>query len=596
MRSQRPASAPPFRHDDLLSMLAATVERHGAREAFGTRDEANRWTWMTWSAFAAKVDALRGGLAQMGITAGDRVAIISNNRVEWAIGAFASYGLGAAWVPMYEAMLDKDWKFILEDCGAKLCLCATKEIDARVAALLPELARVCLGEGLDALSARGALAPVETRKPSPDDVAYFIYTSGTTGAPKGVRLTHKNLAYGAQALQLVFPLSAEDRTLAFLPWAHVGGGAVELHAIVSNGASTAICPKPEWILESLPVVRPTVLLAVPRIWNRIYDGVNKQMAAKPAPIRALFRAGVRAAQKKAWGATLSVPDSLTLALAKKLIFSKIVAKFGGRLKYACSGAAALSPEVGHFVQAIGIDVYEGYGMTEVSGLATVNPLGAPRIGSVGVALPGVEIRLDEEAVTDDPRGGEIVIYGHGVMAGYHGLPADTKATLTEDGGLRSGDIGRIDDDGYVHITGRVKEIYKLENGKYVSPVPLEDKLTLSPFIAQAMVHGQDKPYNVALLIPDASVLREWATESGLDASDLKALCVDTRVRARYAEEVERFAAEKGFERVVDFVLVPDELSVDNDMLTPTMKVKRRVVVAAYAREIEAMYAAPRARR
>ncbi|MCA9585006.1 MAG: long-chain fatty acid--CoA ligase [Myxococcales bacterium] len=576
-------------------MLTATVERHGGREAFGTRDDANRWTWMTWSELAAKVEALRGGLAQRGIGPGDRVAIISNNRVEWVIGAFAAYGLGASWVPMYEAMLDKDWKFILEDCGAKLCFCATQDIDARVAALLPELPRVCLGEDFEALCALGARAPVEARSPSPDDVAYFIYTSGTTGAPKGVRLTHKNLAYGAQALQLVFPLSREDRTLAFLPWAHVGGGAVELHAIVQAGASTAICPKPEWVLESLTVARPTVLLAVPRIWNRIYDGVNKQMAAKPAPIRALFRAGLQAAQKKAWGATLSVPDALTLALAKKLIFSKIVAKFGGRLQYACSGAAALSPEVGHFIKAIGIDVYEGYGMTEVSGLSTVNPLGAPRIGSVGVALPGVEIKLDKEAVTDDPRGGEIVIYGHGVMAGYHGLPGETKATMTEDGGLRSGDIGRIDDDGYVYITGRVKEIYKLENGKYVSPVPLEDKLTLSPLIAQAMVHGQDKPFNVAILVPDAPTLREWARESGIDASDLETLCTDARVRARYAEEVERFAAEKAFERIVDFVLVPRELSVDNDMLTPTMKIKRRVVVAAFAREIEGMYAAPRAR-
>lgn len=581
------ASVPTFRFDNLVSMLEATVAEHGSRPAFGVRGEDKAWSWTTWSAFARKVDALRAGLAAKGVGPGDRVAIISNNRLEWLIACFATYGRGATWVPMYEAMLDKDWKYILEDSGAKVCFVANADIDGRVAALLPGLQRVRLDADFDALSEARATSAVVT--PSGDDIALMIYTSGTTGKPKGVRLSHRGLASNAQALQLVFAISHEDRTLAFLPWAHVAGAGTEVNSVVLSGASTALCEKADWILESLPVVQPTMLVAVPRIWNRIYDAVHKQMTGKPKAIRALFAAGLSAADKKERGEALSFGDTLALALARRLIFSKVVAKFGGRLRYACSGAAALSPDVGRFVKALGIEVYEAYGMTEVSSLATVNPKGAARIGSVGKPLPGVEIRLDPEAAGDPSQGGEILIYGHGVMAGYHNLPEETAKALTSDGGVRSGDLGRLDDEGYLYITGRVKEIYKLENGKYVSPAPLEEKITLSPLIAQAMVHGQNKPFNVAVLVPDLATLRSWASENGV-SGEPAALCKDERVRALYARELARYAADKGYERVEDFVLVPEEFTVDNDMLTPSLKVKRRVVLEKHGAVIEALYA------
>jgi long-chain acyl-CoA synthetase len=584
------ATAPKFEFDDLLSMFESTVRKHTTRPAFGVRAPDKRWTWIQWGELAGRVDAMRGGLASKGVGRGDRVAIISNNRLEWLIGCYASYGLGATWVPMYEAMIDKDYKHILDDSGAKVCFVATPELDAKIKKLAPNVTRIQLGKDFDALLELGKQHKKAAIKPSGDDLAYFIYTSGTTGKPKGVRLTHRSLASNAQALKLVFPMSHEDRTLAFLPWAHVGGAGTEVNSIVLNGTSTAICEKADWILESLPVIQPTMLLAVPRIWNKIYDGVNKQVMSQPPVIRALFAMGVAASDKQSRGESLTLAERIALPLARKLIFSKVKARFGGRLKYACSGAAALSPDVGRFVQALGLEVYEAYGMTEASSIATVNPQGAARIGTVGKPMLGVEIKLDRAAAADPSQGGEIIIYGHGVMAGYHNLPDETKAAMTADGGMRSGDLGRFDDDGYLIITGRVKEIYKLENGKYVSPAPLEEKLTLSPLIAQVMLHGQDKPFNVALVVPDAVTLRAWAKENGIGTDDVAALCKDERVIARYKKEIADGAGDNGYERVEAFALVHEEVTVDNEMLTPTMKVKRRVVVERYRREIDALYA------
>jgi long-chain acyl-CoA synthetase len=582
----------PFtpKFDNLVSILQNTVEKHGARPAFGVRAQDKTWSWVTWAEFAKMVDAFRSALTGYGVERGDRVAVISNNRLEWAVGAYATYGCGATYVPMYEAMLDKDWKYILQDCGAKVCLVANDAIEKRVAALLPDLKLINLDTSYPSLLEAGAKNPVSPVIPTGSDIAYFIYTSGTTGNPKGVKLSHLNLASNVQALELSFPLTHEDRTLAFLPWAHVAGGGSELNGIVYGGGSMGICEKADWILESLPAVQPTVLIAVPRIWNKIYDGVNKQVAAKPGIIQAIFRAGLRGVQKKKRGEKLTFGESISVPLARKLIFSKIVAKFGGKLKYACSGAAALSPDVARFVDSLGIAVYEAYGMTETSSVATVNPQGSPRIGSVGKPIPGVEIKLDAEAAGDPNQGGEIVIYGHGIMQGYHNLPDETKKSLTDDGGLRSGDLGKFDDDGYLFITGRVKEIYKLENGKYVSPAPLEEKITLSPLIAQAMVHGMNKPFNVAIVVPDLVTLKAWATENGLPDGDPNTLVSHEKVRALIASELEKYGADKGFERVEDFILVAEEFSVQNDMLTPSLKVKRRVVIQKHGAALDALYA------
>ncbi len=587
------------RYKDLVSILLDSVSRHPSRPLFGVKKDG-QWSWQTYADFGGQVDRCRSALAQLGVGKGDRVAVISNNRVEWAIAAYATYGLLAAFVPMYEAQQEKEWKYILDDCGAKAVFCATKAIAEKVGAMKPDLPALQHVVAFDAPQAdagsfaalleQGGSSPHPAQVPDPSLIAGYIYTSGTTGQPKGVLLSHSNLAMNVSAALTVFPLTSDDRSLSFLPWAHSFGQTAELHTMIGAGAAMAICEGIPKIIDNLAEVHPTVLMSVPNIFNKIYDAVNKQMAGKPGVIQKLFRAGLAAQTKANAGEKLGMGEGLRLWLAKKLIFRKIVEKFGGRMRYAVSGGAALSRDVARFVDALGITVFEGYGLTETSPVATTNTPNARRIGSVGQAIPGVTIKIDLEASGEKDEG-EIVIYGHNVMQGYYHLPEETQKVFTEDGGFRTGDLGRLDADGFLYITGRIKELYKLENGKYVAPVALESKLLLSPFIAQAMVYGANRKFNVAVIVPDFQTLKEWAATEGLDASDPAKLVRDEKVKAKLRAEIEaQSQGFKGFEGIRDFVLSSEEFAVTNDLLTPKLSMKRRNIVQRYQPEIDALYA------
>jgi long-chain acyl-CoA synthetase len=300
---------------------------------------------------------------------------------------------------------------------------------------------------------------------------------------------------------------------------------------------------------------------------------------------------MNARSKKRRGESLSLVEKISLPLAERLVFTQIIERFGGRLRFACSGAAALSSEVAEFIDNLGIEVYEGYGMTESSGCTTSNRPGASRIGSVGKPIPGVEVKLDHSAVGAAEGEGEILIYGTGVMAGYHHLEEATRETLTADGGLRTGDLGRFDADGFLYITGRVKELFKLSNGKYVAPAPLEEKIQLSAFVAQCVVYGEDKPYNVAMIVPDVDSLASWAKENGVGATPQEMLR-SPMTRALYSNELEKLGRDfKGYERIKDFFFETEVLTTENGMLTPTLKLKRRNVVKRYEERFKALYSA-----
>src|SRR5580700_8070123 len=333
------------KYENLVEMFERSAKAYGPRELFGTKKNG-QWVWTTYAEVARLVDELRGGLASLGIKSGDRVCLVSNNRVEWAVVAYACFGLGAAVVPMYEAQLAKEWAFIADDCSAVAMVTATAEIHEKATAIVekvPSLKHV-IGFALPktdplsyaALLEAGAKAPVPSIQPAAKDTACLIYTSGTTGNPKGVILTHENLISNINAVQESFPLSGDDRSLSFLPWAHSFGHTCELHCLLSRGASMAICEAVDKIIPNLAEVRPTVLMSVPRIFNKIYDGVNKQMAAKPAVVRSLFQAGLRASTRQKKGGELSVLEKVTLAVADRVVFAKIRDKFGGRLRYAFS--------------------------------------------------------------------------------------------------------------------------------------------------------------------------------------------------------------------------------------------------------------------
>jgi long-chain acyl-CoA synthetase len=514
------------------------------------------------------------------------VGIIAGNRVEWAVAAYATYGRGAAFVPMYESQLEKDWAFIVRDSGMKVVFVST----AAAAEALAPLARAGLplahivslgpvgagtGTTYSSLLDVGAAAPVPAVRPACDDPAAILYTSGTTGEPKGVVLTHGNVVSNAVTLRdlILSTERAEDhRSLSFLPWAHAFGHTAELHMLIASGASMGLAQSVDTVVDDIKDVRPTVLFAVPRVFNRIFAGVQKLMADRSAPIRWLFRRGLAAADGRARGERLSLSGRLLLWLCDRLIFAQVRARFGGRLRFAISGAASLSRDVARFIDAIGVAVYEGYGLTETSPIVAANVPGQRKLGSAGRPLPGVRVAI--EPAPDEPSHGEIVVYGPNVMRGYHGCLAETRAAFTPDGGLKTGDMGYLDEDGYLFITGRLKEQYKLSNGKYVVPSLLEERLKVSPAIANVMIYGDNRPYNVALVVPSGG------------------LAGGAPVKAKLEAEIDRLSAEfKRYERVRSIFVVGEDFTQQNEMLTPSMKLRRHNILRRWRAELEGLYAA-----
>ena len=598
------SSVPQYRN--LPDLLQRSVKKYAGNPFLGTRQEDGSWKFITYREFGELVDRFRAGLASLGVEPGDRVAIIADNRTEWAVAAHATYSLGALICPMYQNQNPKDWEYIVRDSGAKILLVANEKIAGKTRPFVEQidtLQHVIDIEGSESdgmsyagLLKTGAASPVPAADPEPDDVCGFIYTSGTTGKPKGVLLTHRNITSNAEGAQEIFPLLESDRTLSFLPWAHSFGQTVELHCGTGYGISLALCDDTTRLVEYLSEVKPTLLFSVPRIFNKIYDGLHKKMAEESAFKQKMFKAAVSNAQRKralARNGQRSAWLDFKLKVLDKLVFSKVRARLGGRLRYAFSGGAAISREVAEFIDDVGIMVYEGYGLSETSPMATANCLGHRKIGSTGQALPHVEIIIDTDAVGGTMGDqGEILVKGPNVMKGYHNLPDKTAEVMREDGAFRTGDLGRLDSEGYLYITGRIKEQYKLENGKYVVPAPLEEQLQLSGFISQVLVFGDNKSHNVALIVPDEVALRKFASEQGI-AGELADLFKDGRVKALYQTELDRYHQEvfKGFEQVRAFDFIAEEFSTDNDMLTPTMKLKRRNVIKAYKHLLDALYRA-----
>ncbi|MGD9248754.1 MAG: long-chain fatty acid--CoA ligase [Desulfobacteraceae bacterium] len=589
--------------DNLAELAQESFSQYAHRPLFGTPDADGNYTWSTYGEVGARVDAVRGGLAQIGITSGDAVGIIANNRAEWAITAFATYGLGGCFIPMYEKELVKTWKYIIRDSGIKVLFVANMQIYSEVESFrsdVPCLEHIYLIEGSDEtnmndIEEKGDQHPVAAIYPKPEDIAILIYTSGTTGNPKGVMLSHGNLTSNALSGGALFPeISSESCSLSILPWAHAYGLTAELHNFIRKGGSIGFVRNITTIAEDMAKVAPTFLIAVPRIFNKIYDGLWTKINETGGVAKKLFTMGLEsAAQNRSMaeqGQSALMPK-LKHKLADLIVYSKIRKRFGGRLKGALTASAMMNMEVSQFFTDIGLPVFDAYGLTETSPAATLNTRKANKPGSVGRPMDKVRVVIDRSESIGDSQEGEIVVYGPNVMKGYHNNPEETRKVMTDDGGFRTGDLGRLDEDGYLFITGRKKEQYKLQNGKYVFPASLEEEIQLSGWVENVMIYGEGRSHNICLVVPDFAKLSAYAEKKGFDPSP-KSLVANPDVQSLISESITKHLKNKfgGYEIPKSFILVEEQFSVENNMLTQTLKLKRRKVIERYQDQIDAAYA------
>ena len=580
--------------DDNLTDLLVRAARDRATSVMFSKRVDGVWHDVTAERFEAEVVALAKGLAASGVRAGDRVAIMSKTRYEWTLADFAIWSAGAITVPIYETSSAEQVSWILSDSGAVAVFAETRGHTATVAEVrdtLPALRDVWTidagaveelveaGRGVDDTE-------IDARRRSlrGDSVATIIYTSGTTGRPKGCELTHANfgdLAANAVA-RLGSVVSAPGAsTLLFLPLAHVFARFIQVLAVAS-GARLGHTADVKNLIEDLGGFRPTFVLAVPRVFEKIYNSAEAK--AEAGGKGKIFHAAADTAI--AWSQALDtgrVPLTLKLrhALFDRLVFSRLRATLGGQVQYAVSGGAPLGTRLGHFFRGVGVTVLEGWGLTETTAPSTVNTPEKIKIGSVGLPLPGVTVK-----VADD---GELLVKGVNVLRGYFNNAAAT-ADAVEDGWFHTGDLGEIDSDGYVRITGRKKEIIVTAGGKNVAPSVLEDRLRAHALISQCMVVGDQKPFIAALVTLDAEMLPTWLANSGKPAMDVAAAAQDPDVRAEVQRAVDHAnQAVSKAESIRSFVVLDTDFTEAGGHLTPKLSLKRQVVLKEFADEIEKLY-------
>ena len=585
---------------NLVDMFEDSVKKFAGRPLVGMKNADGEYDYKTYGEIAQRVDNLRGGLAQLGVEKGDGVGLIINNSDAWGVIAFAAYGRCARLVPMYEKELVRTWRYIIEDSELKVLFVVNKDVYEQVNGWVDEIESlekvfIINGSGensMAAVEAMGQKKPMASIKPHYSDIASLIYTSGTTGDPKGVLLSHGNFTTNVQAAANAFPHIDENVvTLSILPWAHSFGQTGELYLGIYVGGSTGILGSVETVVDDMGKVRPTILIAVPRVFNKVYSGIHNMMIEKGGVAQFLFNTAKKeAGKKRETGKT-----SIKLKILDKLVFQKIRDRFGGRLKEAITGSAAMNPEIAQFFIDIGIPTYDCYGLTETTPAMTINSPAGHRLGSVGRAIEKVTVVIDKSIVGEDSEDGEILCFGPNVMQGYHNKPEKTRDVMLSDPklgvGFRTGDRGRLDKDGYLFITGRFKEEYKLENGKYVHPASIEEDIKLNSYVINAMLYGDGKAYNVSLVVPDFEALKPVVEEMGLGGKSPADLIKEEKVQDFIKTEVTSHLKKTygGYEIPKKFIFLPEDFSLENGMLTQTMKLKRGNVYEKYLDQLEALY-------
>jgi long-chain acyl-CoA synthetase len=549
-------------------------------------------------------------LVELGIGVGDRVALLGENRPEWVVSDQGILMAGAVTVPLYPTLTAAQSAHILNDCGARLVIVSTAAQLVKLLAVrssLHHLEHIVVMDAveqrpdhphvyhfadlLDLGSRLGQAHAAETERrlglQSPDMLATMIYTSGTTGDPKGAMLTHGNLMSNVQGVVPMIGIRATDEALSFLPLSHVLERTANF-GLVSVGAHVYFARSVEAVGEDIVEVRPTLLTSVPRLFEKIRGRILDKVAADPLPRRMVFDWACRVGDAYTRARLDGRPRPFDLALKQQLadtfVFSQIRERTGGRLRLCLSGGAPLAEDLGRFFAMVGIEIIEGYGLTETSPVVAVNRPGNVRYGTVGHPLPGVEVRLAED--------GELLVRGPNVMKGYFNQPEATAAAIDPDGWFHTGDVAAFDPDGRIRIVDRKKEIIVMSNGKNVAPQPIENSLKASRLIDQVMLVGDRRPYITALVVPQADALQAFAAEHKLGQLAPEDLLSHPQVQALYAHEIETTCRDFArFEQVKRFRLLPRPFDPARDELTPTLKLKRRVIASHFSSEIEALYTA-----
>ena len=585
-KGRTPLEVPADHH--LTTRLWQYAERSAGQEALRYWADG-AWHPLAWGELADRVRGIAAGLIALGVGPGDRVALMSQTRAEWTIADLAILAAGAVTVPIYETSAPDQCAWILSDSGAKVAICAdaghaaTLESAGDRAEALTEVIVIDDG-GLDALAARGAdeLATVDERVAgiTSDTIASIIYTSGTTGNPKGCVLTHANILVTARQAQLALSsllLPDNASTLLFIPLAHIFARVIQF-ALLDAGTVLGYARSVQTLSDDLRSFKPTFLLAVPRIFEKVF---NAAQAKAQGPKARIFDAAVATATEWSESDNPGLVTNVKRAVFDRLVYAKLRAALGGRIRHCISGGAPLAPHLAHFFRAVGVDILEGYGLTETTAASAVNPPEWNKIGTVGQPWPGTEFR-----VADD---GELLIRGPGVFQGYWQNDAASAEVLDDDGWFRTGDLGAIDDDGFVVITGRKKEIIVTAGGKNVAPAILEERLKAHRLISQVMVVGDQKPFVGALITLDPDELETYAREHGL--GDAKEAAQSEQVRT----EVDRAVAEANTavsqaESIRRTAILERDFTIEDGELTPTLKVRRMVVADHFAGAIDDLYA------
>ena len=603
LANAREVTAPVSGITTILDAFADQVRRNAGRPALFRR-RGDAWESMSWVEYGTAVEETAAGLMALGATAGDRIGVLASNRVEWHVADLGALSAACVSVPIYLTSSPEQVAYVLGHSGARFCVVEDEEQLEKVAASLadlPALEQVVVMDGpaevaglravsLDWVRALGrerlAAEPgfVAARRDAItlDGLATLVYTSGTTGPPKGVALSHRNIIWTIRSVIEVVPIGPSDRFFSYLPLSHIAERIVSHMGQIVAGGQTWFARNLQTVGEDLPACRPTVFFGVPRVWQKLRQVITEQVGALEGPKGRVARAYLALADACADDHVLTGYQRFAHRLLDRAVGTKLRHQLGlDQASVLVTAAAPIHPSLLRWFATIGLPIIEVYGQTEGTGPSTINPPGAVRIGSVGLPIPGSSVRIAED--------GEILVMGGNVCAGYYRNPDATAELIDEEGWMHSGDVGELDADGYLYITDRKKDLIINAAGKNIAPQEIETRLRVEPLISQAVVIGEGRPYLTALLTVDAEALRAWSLEHGKPADPLL-LVADADLLAEIGASVARVNAEHSrVEGIKRWTLLPHDLALETDELTPTLKVKRKVVAQHYADAIEAMY-------